>query len=33
MRGEERRPMRARNELANLVVEFIGVFTLVFAGA
>src|SRR5437763_8605076 len=25
--------MRARSELANLVVEFIGVFTLVFAGA
>src|SRR5919199_1737626 len=33
MRGEERRPMKARSELANLVVEFIGVFTLVFAGA
>ena len=25
--------MKARSELANLVVEFIGVFTLVFAGA
>jgi hypothetical protein len=33
MQGEERRPMGARSELANLVVEYIGVFTLVFAGA